>query len=423
MSNKNTSRIISRIAQFAIANNKSIDNNNELMNDNNELININNDAIHDLQNNKQDVLTSDTDIVGNTLSIDPYGNKNSVISKLRLGRVVGGGANEIYLSHYDNFTFTDFALRQDSNGTTTINAKDNESIHFNVNNSPKMTVTSEGFIGIGKTNPDVPLHITGSEQHNVSGSSFQILDGQHIIKYTHINNRDISLLVENGTVTDILYVGDGIYISSDSRIKKNITDIDDELALTQIRKVKPKTYKYIDQRHDETVIGFIAQDIKEDIPLAHTQRTNKIPNIMKIATIQDNIITFYDDVNLEYDDDGDVYKTIIIYDFNKNEISLKIENIIDSKNIKVESTQNITTDVNNNVIVYGQVVHNFNCIDKSYIYTINVAATQELDRQLQTEKNKVIVLEKELQTEKNKVNDLHNQINSILKRLDELEKN
>jgi hypothetical protein len=42
-----------------------------------------------------------------------------------------------------------------------------------------------------------------------------------------------------------LYVGTNILMSSDSRIKKDIMDIDDEIALTQIRKIKPKTYKYI----------------------------------------------------------------------------------------------------------------------------------------------------------------------------------
>ncbi len=59
-------------------------------------------------------------------------------------------------------------------------------------------------------------------------------------------------------------------MSSDIRIKKNIKDIDDDTALQKILQIQPKTYEYIDklERGNDSVYGFIAQQIKEVIPEA-----------------------------------------------------------------------------------------------------------------------------------------------------------
>jgi hypothetical protein len=59
--------------------------------------------------------------------------------------------------------------------------------------------------------------------------------------------------------------------SSDSRIKEDIQDINDDSALQMILVIEPKTYKYIDKtgtRGDNKVYGFIVQQIREVIPEA-----------------------------------------------------------------------------------------------------------------------------------------------------------
>jgi len=49
---------------------------------------------------------------------------------------------------------------------------------------------------------------------------------------------------------------------SDTRIKRDIEDIDDNEGLIKIFLIQPKTYKYIDEnKGTEKVIGFIAQQI------------------------------------------------------------------------------------------------------------------------------------------------------------------
>jgi len=56
---------------------------------------------------------------------------------------------------------------------------------------------------------------------------------------------------------------------SDTRIKRDIEDIDDNEGLIKIFLIQPKTYKYIDEnKGTEKVIGFIAQQIREIIPAA-----------------------------------------------------------------------------------------------------------------------------------------------------------
>ena len=52
---------------------------------------------------------------------------------------------------------------------------------------------------------------------------------------------------------------------SDSRIKSNIVDIHDTVALDQLRQLQPKYYEYVDKvgRGSSSVIGFISQEVKE----------------------------------------------------------------------------------------------------------------------------------------------------------------
>jgi hypothetical protein len=102
----------------------------------------------------------------------------------------------------------------------------------------------------------------------------------------------------------------GQYLSiSDSRIKKDIEDIDDKIGLDKILLIQPKTYKYIDEtKGTEKVIGFIAQQIKEIIPEAVDFAKGTLPD--------------------------------------------------------------------------GKEIEDFNYLNKNYIFTLNVCATQELHRMI-----------------------------------------
>ena len=56
-------------------------------------------------------------------------------------------------------------------------------------------------------------------------------------------------------------------------------------------------------------------------------------------------------------------------------------------------TKKTTTNVGKNIVVKGQVVDDFKILNKDYLWTIATSALQEVDRQLQAEKDKVASLE------------------------------
>ena len=154
---------------------------------------------------------------------------------------------------------------------------------------------------------------------------------------------------------------------SDIRTKTNIINMNS--SLQNILKLYPKTYNYIDKiRKPKTNHGFIAQDVEKHFPNAITTISDFIPNIYKLYNCLNNTI-FIDDNNIF---DLNINDEIKIFIKDDTEIKCKIINI--NKN-------NIIVDNNiddNKCFVYGKKVNDFKTLDYNYIYTLNVAATQEL---------------------------------------------
>jgi len=169
---------------------------------------------------------------------------------------------------------------------------------------------------------------------------------------------------------------------SDSRIKTNIADINDISALDMIMKIEPKNYNYIDvdERGTNNVIGFIAQQIREVIPEAVTIGEEFIPNIYKYYQVISNNSILVDDLNINKIYIGCYLKLRIN---NVTIIGKVIEKI--NKIIKVD----ITLDINYKCLIYGVKINDFNFIDKTYIYTLNVCATQELYRRIEEQKKEI----------------------------------
>ena len=96
-----------------------------------------------------------------------------------------------------------------------------------------------------------------------------------------------------------LYVS-GSYSSSDRRIKKDIELIKDDEALQIVKKIEPKTYKYIDERLRGTdkVYGFIAQEVKAAFPPAVSLTHSAIPTIQQWFDISGDVITFSTPVDI-----------------------------------------------------------------------------------------------------------------------------
>ena len=78
------------------------------------------------------------------------------------------------------------------------------------------------------------------------------------------------------TEKNIWCQGSEIHLSSDLRIKTDISNIDDDRALQQVNALESKEYNYIDPERKQPMktIGFIAQDVKEVVPNAVSLQKN-----------------------------------------------------------------------------------------------------------------------------------------------------
>jgi hypothetical protein len=261
-----------------------------------------------------------------------------------------------------------------------------------------------GKVGIGTTSPSYALHVAS------------YTDGSYpIFRAFSLNGAGASNEPANTFST-----GDGISIYasqrifarefdaySDSRIKTNIVDIDDEKALSILRKIQPKTYEYVDklQRGNANVIGFIAQEIKEIIPKAVTISKDYIPNFMTICQVSitdvSNILLVSSTIDLSWnplhDQSGNVFIdasgnassdasgnkvfNVKLYDQSNNEIICKTTDVLDKRSFLVEYSSLTSGDY----FLYGQKVDDFHNLNKDSIFTVVTAAVQDIDRIVQNQ--------------------------------------
>ena len=342
---------------------------------------------------------------------------SSTIGVCRIGYIghhSHGGISYAGFAHKDRAIGTDYAFLHDSLGNTYINCKLQTSISFREDNSNKM-VLKDGYLGIGTTSPTHPLHINVEKTDGVAVNSYyqNLNDLPTGGRIATTNGYNISVRIKGR-----LWMEDSLIIhSSDSRIKTNIVDIPDNLALEQLRNIPCRYYEYIDKLRmgiDKT-IGFIAQEVKSVLPMAVSQEKNIIPNIYRI-------------INCTWTSNSDKF-TMMSSDLeNVNGIKYKfyVSNTSDgSDEEKIEivgnSDNTFTFDKQyTNVFCYGSEVYNFNILDKNKLYTLNFSATQEIDRIQQQHITKIETLETEVSTLKQENMQQQTEINTLKNELDNI---
>ncbi len=172
-----------------------------------------------------------------------------------------------------------------------------------------------------------------------------------------------------------IWVQSGVVASSDRRIKTNIRDFNADTALNQILAIEPKTYNYVDKhRPSETVIGFSAQQIRQVIPNAVSLNTEAIPNIQSAAYLQDNCIYLLDNIDIS---DKIAPDTTIIFEYNNTRYYETVTEVINSSTFKIENVSKLPSTP---IFVYGTIIKDFHSLDKNYIYTLSVCATQDIHK-------------------------------------------
>ena len=232
------------------------------------------------------------------------------------------------------------------------------------------------FVGIG-INPEkgIPLKVA-SGTTSLTGAYYNITTSSNI---TMSLSTKIWTNISAYFESHILVNGD-IVITSDNRIKNNINDINSKKSLDLISKINPKSFKYIDfvEKGDKNNYGFIAQDINEIIPDAVGYKKETIPNIFKLFDVKDDIIETTEDLTSQLSINDNIK---IINKENKEDYKI-LE--ISSNHIKID--KKIEGD---KCFIYGKEIDDFHILDKDIIFTLNVSATQELNKKIKKQKKKI----------------------------------
>ena len=163
------------------------------------------------------------------------------------------------------------------------------------------------------------------------------------------------------------FMGSGIHIYSDERIKKDISLSDSKEDLETISKIEISNYKHIDEaqgnREHKKVI---AQQVAKHYPQAVSIGKDIVPDIYKKSTIEDGIISGGIDNCVAGD------KVKLIYPNGHKETVNVIES--NGKGIKVDS------DKSGDVLIFGKEVDDYHSIDYDALAMLNISATQELHK-------------------------------------------
>jgi hypothetical protein len=195
-----------------------------------------------------------------------------------------------------------------------------------------------------------------------------------------------------------MYITD-TYYGSDRRIKKDIELIKDDEALQIIKKIEPKTYKYIDQRTrgDDTVYGFIAQEVRAVFPPAVKLDYHAIPTILQWFDISGDVITFNTAVDISENTQIQVVELSgEIIDVSGNTGSkVDIGDIWVVKQLAFNKYQ-VNQQINyEKGYCIGPFIHDFHTLNKEKLIPILWSAIQEQQRTI--EKQQELITNQELE--------------------------
>ena len=357
----------------------------------------------------------------------------------------GVGTNAVNYDH--NKTITRMSINGEANTTVTIgqyNYKgtgDNNTLNAETS---RHTIMFPAYWGGGNFN-GASIAAVNKQSFNEPGNRGGLQSSElafHTTAPVTGNSNERMRIMDTGNVgigitipTALLDVNGSLVYStaatrSDRRIKTDILDVEDQQALIDLRRLKPKTYGYKDSRErgNERVYGFIAQEVKEVLNYAGDLTKDYIPNIYEHADFVNDILTFttFNTSSLERDASGDIFTKLKVKTKDLKNEYLTIVEVLDEHTLKVD-TNSWSKDASGQLIcpdnpfVFGQEVDNFNTLNKDAIWTVATAALQEVDRQLQSEKQKVSTLETTLASTQATLASCQETLAALVARIDALE--
>jgi hypothetical protein len=234
-------------------------------------------------------------------------------------------------------------------------------------------------VGIGTTNPiKGKLEITGNQQccGGTQGTFQYYLYGmQNWDHYSGTDNFDISVYADGR------FMGSGIHIFSDERIKNVIGLSNSKKDLSTLLSLEITDYKMKDEaKGNKPYKKVIAQQVMSVYPQAVSLTTEVVPDIYKVSAIDNGYISLETDLKA-----GEKVRLIL-----EDETSLFDVISADKNGFKV------ATDKSGKVFVYGREVDDFHAVDYESLSMLNVSATQELYKLILSQQKTIESLETEV---------------------------
>ena len=239
-------------------------------------------------------------------------------------------------------------------------------------------------LGINDASPSYPLSVNGSSQ---SPNAVNITNGYYSWSNTNQIANDNFITNENEQVS--IYSEHTVWaskymVSSDLRIKENVEDVPDDIALQQIRDIPCRYYNYRDtiSRGTKKTIGFIAQEVKAILPIAVTTEKAFIPSEYKVV----------EPIYSPFEEGYKMFITSLIDIKHNQKVRFYVGKNNTEKMIELPALEDgksfIVSQEYTYVFVYGKEIDDLHILDKAKIFAIHHAGIQELDRQLLLEKAK-----------------------------------
>jgi hypothetical protein len=251
----------------------------------------------------------------------------------------------------------------------------------------KLTIDTNGNVGIGNTSPAYPLVVSGTGNSYTITSMSRRYDEIGSIGNTNPYTMTGIVAYLNGNV-----LSPGFFVSfSDERLKKEIEELSNDFALQTIMKLKPIKYNLIDNIHNNNInYGFSAQEVQKILPEAVISTKHYLPNIYqnvdKVDNNNSNIIIKADIIssNLNVNDN------IKIINHSNEEQIKKIVSINDNV-ITLDSKIDNYND-GDPLFLYGKEQEDIRCINHNFIYNLNIKATQVLYEIIMKQQEEIIKL-------------------------------